>query len=77
MPSPNPGLKVQAAHAIADISEKDRVLQVLIAKCDDNDKVEVDIMVLMSLRNRINSDAVILQKMDQKIDQLNEDLFKL
>lgn len=75
MPSPNPGLKAQASVLIAENALKDQLLAVLCNKCGDNDKVEISIENLFSLRAAFDANSKLIQKMDKKIDQLNEELF--
>lgn len=68
-------LRLQAAYAIAENVDKDALLQSLINKANDDDTVVVDLETLRSLRVRINSDSLVMQKQDQKITKLENDLF--
>lgn len=75
MPSPNPGLKVQAAQAIAMNTEKNVALAVLLNKSGTDNYVSVPVELLEALQVRLDASNKVIQKQDQKIDKLNEDLF--
>ena len=71
------GLKLQAAHAIAQNETYRLQLAALRNHLpeDSDGNVEVPASLLSSLAARLGNDSLVLQKMDKKIDDLNNQLF--